>query len=62
MWSLIFIVINSANFLGNSYADPVSSSHVDNFISQKLCEEAGNKIIDRFNKVHVQYACVLEIN
>ena len=62
MWSLIFIVISSPGWLGNGNTYSASTSHVDSFLSKKLCEEGGKKITENFTEVKVQYACVLEIN
>ena len=57
MWALIFLV-TSMNSLS------ITTSHVDSFISHKLCEAAGKEVQARFKErsSNVDYACVLEIN
>jgi len=63
MWSLIFIVICSPGFFGAAKeAYTVTASHVDNFISRKLCEDAGKELVKNMHHVEVQYTCALEIN
>lgn len=60
MWSLVFFVY----LIGGA----VSTTHIDNFISKKLCEQAASKAIvhakklDTDNRINVEYACLLEIN
>ncbi len=53
MWSLIIIIMSLHG---------AGITHVDSFISKRLCEHAGVKMIKTMKDVNVQYACVLEIN
>jgi hypothetical protein len=63
MWSLIFIVMCSPGFFGmHKEAYTVATSHVDSFLTKKLCDEAGDKLVKNIHDVDIQYVCVLEID
>lgn len=40
----------------------VGVTHVDSFISKRLCEQAGIKVENVIKDVKTQYVCALEIN
>jgi tRNA-dihydrouridine synthase len=61
MWSLMFFLyLNGA----------VGMTHIDNFVSRKLCEQAAQHAIlharnlgEQYTRnIDIQYTCVLEIN
>jgi len=53
MYSLVFIIL---------FGTSIGVSHVDSFLSKRLCEKAGTQMVKTMKDVNVQYSCVLEIN
>lgn len=58
MWSLIIVICAMGSFCHAG----VGITHVDSFISHKMCEMAGQKVLATMKSTNVQYACVLEID
>jgi hypothetical protein len=58
MYALVLLVV---------WGNTIAISHVDNFLSKRLCEHAGSTIqkellLPKNNYSKVEYSCVLEIN